>query len=146
MITYWSNEFALIIPQKSGVTWQHQTDGVCCNQIYIEGIMIPLIPNNEELLNKLTTANYNYDKIKVKQIWKEIDKSLEFEYKQIVAPEGWARTQEGLKWIQIIKIKYPKKKNERVDKILYERDCKEIDDKYKDLLGKVIALIYPNCD
>ncbi|MFW5847090.1 MAG: hypothetical protein ACOCUU_02950 [Nanoarchaeota archaeon] len=36
------HDFGLIIPMKTGVVWEHQCDGICCNQIQQEGIFIPL--------------------------------------------------------------------------------------------------------
>ena len=35
-------DFGLLLPCKSGVTWEHQTDGVLCNHIFIEGVFLPL--------------------------------------------------------------------------------------------------------
>jgi|APSaa5957512622_1039677.scaffolds.fasta_scaffold02970_2 hypothetical protein len=36
------NTFGLIIPKKTGITWEHQCDGLYCNQLQQEGIFIPL--------------------------------------------------------------------------------------------------------
>ena len=34
--------FGIIIPQKSGVVWVHQTNGTSCHQVQIEGVFVPL--------------------------------------------------------------------------------------------------------
>lgn len=154
MLTHWSDDFALIIPKKTGITWQHQTNGVACNQIYIEGLMIPLAEPRAwdtkwktwvNYLNKLTNANYCHKD--TSKIWEKINGELDFEYKDVDAPKGQPNIQEGIKWIFIKKIKYPKRKDKRkISGIIHKRDCKTLDEEYKDLIGKTVALIYPNCD
>ncbi|MBU4116378.1 MAG: hypothetical protein KKG94_01390 [Nanoarchaeota archaeon] len=56
------NEFGLIIPQKTGIIWEHQCDGLCCNQLQQEGVFIPL---NEKYfkyeINDLGDTEYYYN-------------------------------------------------------------------------------------
>jgi len=154
MMIHWTDDFSLIIPKKTGIKWQHQTAGVCCNQIFIEGIMIPLdrpsgynIKERKHInyLELLTDANYTGDE--TADIWKKINTSLEFEYKIVKEPPKQPRQQEGLIWIKITKLKYPKKRSRKgIDNMINKGECKELDSKYKELIGKTIALIYPNCD
>lgn len=70
----YEHDFGLLLPSKSGVVWEHQTDGVMCNHIFIEGIFLPLpmlygapLPSSgapasafepNDLLLRLTQANY----------------------------------------------------------------------------------------
>ena len=153
MMTHWADEFSIIIPRKTNITWQHQTDGVACNQIFIEGLMIPIERPKEwnqttreyiDWAKLLTNANYDYNYKKVAKIWKKIDERLPFVYKEIEPPRGQPRIQEGIKWIVIKKIKY--KKDKWNGGVSPDYQNKELKNKYKDLLGKKVALLYPNCD
>lgn len=138
------------------VKWQHQTLGVRCNQIFIEGLMIPLSRPKEwneksnkwiDYLDQLTNANYAYDDQEVDKLWKKINELLNFRYKEIEPPRGQPSTQEGIKWITVTSVKYPKRKdNTKIGRITYEGEFKTLNEQYKDLIGKKTALIYPNCD
>ena len=135
--------FGIIIPSKSGVLWEQQTEGVMCNHIEIEGIYIPLdkpfeIDNHKiiNLLEKLKDANYRYKHKEVESIWNEINEILPFIYEKIENSKGQPKNQEGLQWLKIIKLKHYK------DKYRNEKNS----NLFKPLLNKKIALIYPNCD
>lgn len=156
MLVRWVGKFGFILPQKSGIKWHQQTKGVCCNQVYIEGIFIPLDEPREwndkkkkwmNYLEELTSANYIYNTKKVDEIWNKINNELDFIYKDIQSQKGQLYNQEGLKWIIIKKIKYPKLKSRKnIDRIMHKIDCERLNEEYKDLIGKKIVLIYPNCD
>ena len=156
----YEHDFGLLLPCKSGVTWEHQTDGVLCNHIFIEGVFLPLPtphgdphrrvfkrkekfePNN--LLHQLMQANYkgtSRNKTEIRRIWQEIDKALFFRYKKTEAPKGQPPNQEGIRWIIVTEIKklicgYK----------LTEWDYEARKRDYGSLIGKKVALIYPNCD
>ena len=156
MMIHWVGEFGLVIPRKTGIRWHQQTSGVMCSQVEIEGIFIPLDEPQEwdeknqkwiKLLEGLTAANYTYAYKQIASIWKRINLKLGFGYKGVDEPAGQPWTQEGIKWIKITKLKYPKKRGRaKINDIIHKRECKELEDEYKDLIGKTICLIYPNCD
>lgn len=122
--------FGLLLPSKSGVVWEHQTDWVMCHHIFIEGIFLPLplpmpmpmphgapLPSSgipasafepNDLLLRLTQANYkgaSGDKTEIRRIRREINKRLFFSYKRTEAPKGQPENQEGIQWIKITRIK-----------------------------------------
>ena len=154
----YEHDFGLLLPCKSGVTWEHQTDGVLCHHILIEGIFLPLQKpngaltisklgreqNDRDLLSRLTQANYDgggSENAEIRRIWQEIDKALLFRYKKTEAPKGQPPNQEGIRWIKITGIKkviggY------KLTVRTYEQNKRG----YADLIGKKVALIYPNCD
>ena len=136
----YEHDFGLLLPFKSGVVWEHQTDGVMCHHIFIEGVFLPL-PAPQGLLSQLTTANYKHNEKKIRRVWREIDKRLFFGYKKMEAPKGHPSNQEGIQWIKITGIKKVIN-GEKSEKREYERNKSN----YGGLIGKTVALIYPNCD
>jgi len=128
--------WGVIIPCKSGVMWEQQTEGVSCCHVHIEGIYIPLkkpflYPKDkdpEDLLERLMEQNYNF--YITDETWEDIKEAMNLEFIDIDAPMGMPPTQEGIRWIRIIKFG---------DDIGYIQDT-------KDLEGKEVVLIYPNCD
>jgi hypothetical protein len=136
----YAHNFGLVIPMKTGFLWEQQTDGVCCNHVQIEGVYIPLqeprpydelTKTRRDLLDELTTANYDYRSADAVRIWEDIKKELAsyFEYEEVDAPEGQPSNEEGLQWIKITKSNLG----------FSWRD-------FQSLVGKTVALYYPNCD
>lgn len=143
------HDFGLIVPKKTGIAFEQQTQGVCCNHVLIEGVYIPLhrprcynpehkheAPNWErdkpvkDLLRVLQQANYDSKENVVAKLWKEIQKSTGIYFEDVEAPNYEPRTQEGLRWIKITKLKY--------NSGMY---CD-----MSAIIGMTVALIYPNCD
>ena len=132
----YDHNFGVVVPMKTGVFWEQQTNGVLCDHVYIEGIYLPLdepVERGVNLLEELQEANYEYNIKKAQKIWEQIKKYMKefrgIEWKEVEAPEGMPPNQEGLQWIKITKWRsvipwwsYPK------------------------LIGKVVALYYPNSD
>ncbi len=116
----YEHDFGLLLPFKSGVVWEHQTDGVLCHHIFIEGIFLPL-PAPQGLLSQLTTANYKHNEKKIMRVWREIDKRLFFGYKKMEAPKGHPPNQEGIEWIKITGIKKSHQRREIRKKGLREK-------------------------
>ena len=121
------------MPCKSGFIWQQQTDGVLCNQIFIEGVFIPLNkPRGDfsnDLLKDLQQANYN-GRSSTKDIWKRIKEAIHFDFEEVDAPNDLPISQEGLIWIKLTKFESGWGHGDWV----------------KAFIGKTMALIYPNCD
>ena len=132
--------WGFILPCESPVVWEQQTNGVCCNHVYIEGVFLPLHKpilhtynedkswTSRDLLKELQRANYKGKPDG--NIWDEINERMHFKYEEIDAPEGQPRNQEGIQWI-----------------ILKEFESgwghgSEI----QDLIGMTLCLVYPNCD
>jgi hypothetical protein len=141
--TVYEHEFGLLLPCKSGVAWEHQTEGVLCSHIFIEGVFLPLsMP--QRALDRLQQENYkgrHRSTATLRSIWQEIDKTLFFRYKRTGAPSGKPPNQEGIQWIKIAALKRV------VDGYrLTDWDFKARQKSYKGLIGRTVALIYPNCD
>jgi len=124
------HKFGIVVACPTGLFWENQTQGVLCHHVVIEGIFIPL-PFPEEILQKLQEANYNYDKEKITEAWRELKEILAkvdgLVFEEVDAPEGFPENQEGLQWIKIIAWRNP------------------ADERHK-LEGEIVALYYPNCD
>lgn len=147
--TVYPHHWGIIIPGNTGVWYEQQTCGVCCNHVKIQGSFIPLeFPKKfyhtkkqfrkRDFLLNLTSANYNGTD--TDKIWKEIDKEMGWQYETIEAPEGQPMNQEGILWIKFTKFPIPRDK----DGIRYSWDSWSEMRKY--LIGKPVCLIYPNCD
>ncbi len=103
-------DFGLVIPKETDIVFQHQTCGIRCSQVFVEGVFIKLpYPEVQEidLMHKLSIANYHFEEERAEELWKAIDEFLENKvdlvYEDIEAPEGerYDRNQEGMKWIRI---------------------------------------------
>ena len=58
--------FGFIVPAESGIIWEHQCDGYCCNQIQEEGIFIPLKERYFSFqVNDLGDKEYYYNEQKL---------------------------------------------------------------------------------
>lgn len=135
--------WGIILPCKSGVSWEIQCDGVCCHHVEIEGVFIPLgrpylqynpFDNSsftrrdpQDLLGSLQQANYTYRKKDVKKIWKEIKKAMHFDFEDV---DGDPPSREGFKWIKFTKFEPG------------WGHCGWVEQ----LIGKTVVLVYPNCD
>lgn len=135
--------WGVILPRKSGVIWELQTGGVMCNHPTLEGVFIPLHKpidtkfiektntyKHRYLLELLKKANYEYKVREVKNIWKRIKADMHFNFVDVSEPKGYPITEEGLRWIKFTK---------------FDSGWGHGDD-IKQLIGKRVALIYPNCD
>jgi len=153
--TIYPCNWGIIIPCESGVVWTLQTCGCACFHVQIEGIFIPLskpiihhIFFSENLLDKLQSANYVYgpkwigtdengkylfedrdEEHVIDAIWEKIKLEMSIGFEKIDAPEGQPQNQEGIQWIHITSAQSR-----------WDEDC------FVQLLGKDVALIYPNSD
>jgi len=136
----YEHNFGLVIPMKTDIFWEQQTNGVCCNHVQIEGVYLPLkeprVYNQRtkrwrDLLDELTQANYRYNHEGVARLWEIIKKVMaeDFEYETALPPQGQPSSEEGLQWIKITKNQSEFNWND-----------------FGSLVGKTVALIYPNCD
>lgn len=142
----YSHNWGIIVPAKTGIWYEQQTCGVCCNHVKIQGSFIPLhtphyfkIGNYKSMLEDLSEANYkghNTDKV-----WKKIDEQMHWKYEIIEAPEGQPHNQEGILWVKFTNFSIPKDKNGKEDP-RYD----SWSEMGEFLLGKTVCLIYPNCD
>jgi len=138
--SFYAHPWGLLIPSKNSFHWEQQTDGVMCHHVTLEGVFVPLDEPSEwdkeekeriELLDELQHANYTYNEEKVADIWKRIHEAVkrDFEFEEVDAPKGQPENAEGLQWVKITK------------------GSDEFDWKnFKDLEGKVVCLVFPNCD
>jgi hypothetical protein len=129
-VDLYSHNWGILLPCPSGVIWEQQTEGVMCNHVYIEGIFFPLREPND-LLAELRVANY--DAKPTDEIWKKIKETmnqwehLQWEEVDNPDPKKYPNNQEGLQWIKIT---------------LWTK----WDNRYSELIGQIVVLIYPNCD
>jgi hypothetical protein len=111
-------KWGFILPCESGAVWEQQTCGVCCNHVYIEGIMVPLgeVPFFPEkdynrdpiwLVSNLPEINYpgalrgSPQDLELLQ-WDLIRKAYHIDFDFVDAPSEMARVahnQEGFQWI-----------------------------------------------
>lgn len=77
---------------------------------------------------------------RIQSVWERIDNELPFKYDRVAAPEGYTRTREGMRWIEITGHNYPEHADEQ-NKYIFEEPWVEalIDE------GPV-AFYYPNSD
>ena len=140
LATVWAHDWGFLIPCNSGVVWQQQTGGIMCYQVFMEGVFIPLHephefdPENPEvnknLLRELEDANYRYKP--TEDIWRRINASMHFDFEEVDNPKPgeYPDTQEGFMWIRLTKFEPGWGHGDWV----------------RDLIGRVMVLIYPNCD
>ena len=99
--------WGFILPCRSGVIWEQQTDGCCCHHVYIEGILIPLrrvvdISKQpfEELVSQLSDLNYKGKS--TKELWARIWSCSHIKVKPIDPPRGMPGNQEAFQWIKYL--------------------------------------------
>lgn len=140
----YASSFGIIVPGETDIIYVHQTAGVCCHQIYIEGSFIPFREPFEidrsgdetERINFITLLSrmnyvgnneedfdYSYD-----EVWEKIREKIPFEYEEVNAPEGHPYSREALKWVRVTD-----KEGGAYDQL-------------ENLEGKVVALTYANSD
>lgn len=120
----------------------HQTDGVLCHQVEIEGIYCPLpepysFDKDSNLVKILSEYNYDPERVEeynsVDQIWSDINDKLFFDYQEVNNLKlDYPTSSEGVKWIKITDIEDE------------QRYC----DNYNEILEEdiVIPLLYQNSD
>ena len=100
--------WGFLLPCKSGVVWEQQTDGVCCHHVYVEGVLIPLgnvveskkvgeVWKHERLIDSL--PNLNYEGKSVKRLWRRIKTHSHIDFEFTHAPSGMPPSQEGFQWV-----------------------------------------------
>lgn len=143
-------EFGIVIPKKTGVVFEQQTSGIMCYHVHIEGVYVlmgrPMRTTSIEkqagdLLDELEHANRTYDKEAVKVLWKEIKRDMLFNFKQVDSPRGQPDNVEGLQWIKITALK-----RKHGNAVMSTSDWKTLKKEYSELIGKTVALIYPNSE
>lgn len=146
-------KFGVLIPEKTGFVFGHQTNGVMCHNVYLEGVFFPLkrpkkfytedesLPErysylddewgNVDLLSALKYHNYMYNSEMVEKVWSDIKDEMRFEFEEVSRPsEDHPKTCEGLKWIKI-----------------KEEQEEYFDFRFGDnVIGKTVGLLYPNSD
>ena len=126
----YDHNFGFVLPMHTNVYWENQTHGVACRHVHIEGVFIPL-PMPNEILGRITQANYDYDEPKVCQGWVDLHKHLKehegLEFEEVEPPIHNPENQEGLVWVKIT----------RWDSCIGHG---------VGMVGKIVALYYPNCD
>jgi hypothetical protein len=129
----YAHTWGFILPCESGVIWEQQTAGVCCNHVEIEGVFIPLqMPYEREtkkdLLYLLSKANYRFKA--TDETWKRIKAVMHFDFEPIKDLERKPWSQEGFMWIKLTKFESGWGHMPWVES----------------LVGKELVLIYPNSD
>ena len=156
IVDTYAHNWGIIIPGKTGILFEQQTDGVCCHHVSIEGTFIPLNKpyctnkrhnhkNDEfrwkkdetDLLATLQQANYHHNGSNksyqlVEKLWREIKEVMHFDFEIIdVEPDSnEPQNQEGILWIKFTEFKSGWGHGYWVEK----------------LIGKKVVLVYPNCD
>jgi len=149
IVDTYAHNWGIIIPGKTGVLFEQQTEGVCCHHVSIEGTYIPLNKphctnkrhkhkndsyrwkeDRTDLLASLQQANYCSKQKIVENLWKEIKEVMHFDF-EIIEPESdEPYNQEGILWIRFTKFESGWGHGDWVEK----------------LIGKKVVLVYPNCD
>jgi hypothetical protein len=142
-LTTYEYNFGVILPRKTGVFWEQQTEGCACHHIQVEGIYYTLVTSNavKKVLADIQDANYRFKPKLLKTRWQKLKNLLKeqwqtFTFEEVEAPEGQPKNQEGIQWIKIIHWKFY---NGMISRMV-------AGDNYYPFDGKVVALIYPNCD
>jgi len=137
-----AHNFGVIVPGRTGVVFQQQTDGCSCHQVYQEGTFIPIrkpmsmgkwddekgeIVGTWYPLSEIQEEYYNHGGRPgiLKLLWKWVKKTTYLDFEFIETPEGCVRSCEAFEWIRFTKIR---------------------DHMDKNLLGRDLVLVYPNCD
>ena len=133
--TCYDVDWGFILPCKSGVVFEQQTDGVCCHHIYIEGVLIPLgrvIDISKEPFVNLVSliSDLNYDAKPTKDIWQKVKDCSHIDFEFISAPKGMPCNEEAFQWILYHGHEEGWGQSFNID------GWKE----------KPIVLVYPNCD
>jgi len=119
--------FGLIIPQETGIIFEHQCDGYACNQIQQEGIFIPLPKRYFRYeINEDQDLEYYYD-----------EKDLPFEFEVVTFND--MNEQELLQAFM----------HEAYDWIIFKRwkDKRDYMARHFDkFIGKKMLLVYQNSD
>jgi hypothetical protein len=129
----YDHNFGFVLPMHTNVFWENQTNGVCCNHVQIEGVFVPLPMEGEirKILAKIQDANYDYKPKKVASAWIELKKRLkeneDLEFEKVESPIHNPENQEGLVWVKITRW------NSCIGHGV-------------GMVGKIVALYYPNCD
>ena len=112
--TCYDIDWGFLLPCKSGVLFEQQTDGCCCNHVWMEGILIVLrdpieiVGTGKEMkfnhpIQEIPELNYDpprnvYSK-KLSRTWERVRKASAIDFEFIDAPEGMPPNQEGFQWI-----------------------------------------------
>lgn len=125
--------FGLIVPKETGIIWEHQCDGYCCNQIQQEGIFIPLKERYFPYeINDLGDKEYYYDEEKLPFMFELVQDNFNaLSEKEKIYKIRELMFQEAREWIIFLGWK---------DKS--DPEAKEWDK----LIGKKVLLIYQNSD
>lgn len=134
--------FGVIVPGRTGVIWEQQTEGVCCHHVHQEGTFIPIrepmsMGKYDEEKDEIVGTRYPLSEIcreyydhggrpaMLKLLWRWVKKETYMDFDFIESPVGEIRNQEGFQWIRFTKIR---------------------DHMDRNLLGRDLILIYPNSD
>jgi hypothetical protein len=130
-----AHDWGVLVPTHGGFVWQIQTGGVLCNQVFIEGVFIPLGRPREldekqpvDLLDLLQDANRGYRD--TTDVWARIKAAMHFDFDVVGAPDGEPESDEGLLWVKFTKFDDGRGHGAWV----------------KQLIGRTVVLIYPNSD
>jgi hypothetical protein len=77
---------------------------------------------------------------RIRSVWEEINNELPFKYNRVAAPEGYPRTREGMRWIEITGHNYPDQVGEQNKHIFREPWVEALIDE------DPVAFYYPNSD
>ena len=78
---------------------------------------------------------------RIQSVWEEIDAELPFEYERVAAPEGYPRTREGMRWINITGHNHPDYADTDTEKAIFREPWVE------NLTNEgSVAFYYPNSD
>lgn len=78
---------------------------------------------------------------RIQDVWGEIDDALPFTYNRVAAPEGYPRTREGVRWIEITGHNPPESVEDEAHEILFREPWVD------SLVDRgPVALYYPNSD
>ena len=97
-----ATEFAVFLPRETGTFWSIQSDGMIMKHPTMEGTLIPIHLFKADA-SRLPNANYlKHDNGGVMEnIWESIEDDLPVEVEDVPAPDGYAQTQEAIRWVRI---------------------------------------------
>lgn len=144
VIISWSSiELGVFLPRETNTYHSFQTDGVMMKHPCMEGTVVPLKPWSSDP-GRLPEGNYmkhdNADEME--QIWQSILDDIKIVVEDVAAPDGYAQSQEGIRWVNILEHDLERDNEWTEPYIPIYNDWV----RWHELTETPIAIVYRNCD
>jgi len=142
-VSWYDIELGVFLPRETGTYHEFQTDGMLMKHPCLEGTVVPLRPWNSDP-SHLPEANYMQwdNQERMEMIWADICDDIGIVVDDVPAPDGYAQTQEGIRWVTVTDHDLARE-NEFVDTYIptYNDWIR-----WHESTGTPVALVYRNCD